>query len=156
MLCAIYNTPIRAKLVNVILKWQRKFGVAPAITGALAEYDAARLVGHTHATLEEDCAERTAVTKGYDFTFEGKRYQVKANRPSGRPGSTVTLVGKANNYEWDYLIWVLYNRQYIIQEVWKWDRQSYQQAFHKQKRISPKDMRTGAGICIFQACPACA
>jgi hypothetical protein len=33
---------------------------------------------------------RTAVSKGHDFTYNGLRYQVKANRPSGKPGSPVT------------------------------------------------------------------
>jgi TonB family protein len=45
-----------------------------------------------------------AVSKGYDFLHDGLHYQVKANRPSGKPGSPVTLVAKAKNYEWDCLV----------------------------------------------------
>ena len=47
---------------------------------------------------------RTAVTRGCDFILNELRYQVKANRPSGKRGSFVTLVGKASNYDWDRLI----------------------------------------------------
>ena len=64
---------------------------------------------------------RSAVTKGYDFTHNGCRYQVKANRPSGKPGSPVTWVSKVNNYDWDKLIWILYDRNYVVQEAWEWD-----------------------------------
>src|SRR5207247_7547682 len=38
----------------------------------------------------------------------GLRYQIKACRPSGKPGSFITWVPKATNYEWDRLVWLLY------------------------------------------------
>jgi hypothetical protein len=38
--------------------------------------------------------DKTAVAKGLDSEWSGYRYQVKANRPSGKPGSRVTLVPK--------------------------------------------------------------
>ena len=59
--------------------------------------------------------DRTAVAKGLDFEWSGCRYQVKANRPSGKPGSRVTLVPKPKNYDWDRLIWILYNVDYEIE-----------------------------------------
>ncbi len=36
---------LRDQLVNIALKWQNKYGVAPAITSAISEYDAAMAVG---------------------------------------------------------------------------------------------------------------
>ena len=51
---------------------------------------------------------RTAVTRGTDFCCNGLRYQIKACRPSGKPGSFITWVPKATNYEWDRLVWLLY------------------------------------------------
>ncbi len=36
---------LRDQLVNIALKWQNKYGVAPAITSAIPEYDAAMAVG---------------------------------------------------------------------------------------------------------------
>ena len=36
---------LRDKLIQVALEWQAKFGVAPQITTAVSEYDAAMLVG---------------------------------------------------------------------------------------------------------------
>lgn len=107
---------IRGRLVATALEWESRFGVAPQITSAIAEYDAAQLVGHSDESYAADCVGRTAVTRGADFSCRGIRYQVKANRPSGKPGSPVTKVGKASNYEWDRLIWLLYDRFYVLQE----------------------------------------
>ena len=36
---------LRDDLVKITLEWERKFGVAPGITGSVSEYDAAMLVG---------------------------------------------------------------------------------------------------------------
>jgi hypothetical protein len=134
---------LRSRLVSVALEWERAFGVSPAVTSALSEYDAARLVGHSDVTFNEDCIGRTAVTKGCDFRFNGVRYQIKANRPSGKPGSFVTLVSQARNYDWDRLIWVLYDKSYVIQEAWEWECELYKTAFGSRTRLSPKDMRLG-------------
>jgi len=134
---------LRQQLVDVALSWERTFGVAPAITGALSEYDAACLIGHTNVSLASDCVGRTSVTRGCDFTFRGLRYQVKANRPSGKPGSFVTLVAKAKNYDWDRLLWLLYDREYVLQEAWEWETDAYRAAFDRKNRLSPPDMRLG-------------
>ena len=136
-------TDLRTQLVNVALAWERRFGVAPAITGAISEYDAARLVGHTDDSLSADCAGRSAVTRGCDFTLDGVRYQVKANRPSGRRGSFVTKVAHARNYEWDRLLWLLYDREYTLVEAWEWPVEEYRAAFEHRARLSPVDMRRG-------------
>jgi hypothetical protein len=75
---------LRKTLVAGALEWERRYGVAPAITSAISEYDAARLVGHSPKSFGQDCVGRTAVTRGTDFCHNNVRYQVKANRPSGR------------------------------------------------------------------------
>lgn len=136
----------RQQLVEAALTWEKAFGVAPSITSALSEYDAALLVGFTLEAYSESMQDRTSVQKGYDFEFNGARYQVKANRPSGKPGSFVTLVPKAKNYEWDFLIWILYSRQYEIQEAWHWGVSAYKKAFHNVTRLSPKHYRNGNRI----------
>jgi hypothetical protein len=140
------DAALRARLVDIALEWERRFGVAPQITSAISEYDAARLVGHTDESFSADCIGRTAVSKGCDFTREGLRYQVKANRPSGKPGSPVTKVAKASNYDWDRLLWLLYDRSYVLQEAWEWDAASYRAAFHDQAHVRPPDMRRGRRI----------
>jgi len=137
---------LRDKLVSVALEWQSKFGIAPHITAAIAEYDAAMLVQCSENEYCQQMQTRTAVGKGYDFIFKGDRYQVKANRPSGKPGSPVTLVPKAKNYEWDYLIWVLYDTNYRIQEAWVWPVSAYKLAFENRSRLSPSDMRQGKSL----------
>jgi hypothetical protein len=137
---------LRPTLVDTVLEWERRYGVAPSITSAISEYDAALLVGHSPESFGRDCVGRTAVTRGTDFCFEGRRYQVKANRPSGKPGSFVTLVAKASNYDWDRLIWILYDREFVIQEAWEWTAEAYRAAFDTVSRASPAHMRRGKRI----------
>jgi hypothetical protein len=137
------DASLRSRLVAVALEWERAFGVAPQITSAVSEYDAALLVGHSDASFSQDCIGRTAVSRGADFSRHGLRYQVKANRPSGKPGSPVTKVGKASNYEWDRLIWLLYDRHYVLQEAWEWESGAYREAFDAQAHVRPPDMRRG-------------
>ena len=134
---------IRDQLVKIALEWERKFTVMPRITSEISEYDAAILVGCDEKLYTILKKGMTAVTKGYDFIHNNKRYQIKANRPSGKPGSDVTLVGKANNYEWDILIWILYDEKFHIKEVWKFDVDNYKELFDQKKRLSPDDMRKG-------------
>lgn len=141
---------IRKSLVTLALEWQEKFGVAPAITSSLSEYDAAILVGMSEEEYSEFMQSQTAVQKGYDFIFNDIRYQVKANRPSGKPGSKVTMVPKASNYNWDILVWVLYNKEYDVQEAWLWPAALYRDEFENIKRLSPAHYRNGKNL--FQAC----
>ena len=103
---------LRNKLIDTALQWQERFGVAPSITSAISEYDAALLVGMTENEYSDYMQDKTAVSKGADFIFNKTRYQVKANRPSGKKGSFVTMVPKATNYEWDKLIWILYDKNW--------------------------------------------
>jgi hypothetical protein len=134
---------IRDKLVRIALEWQEKFGVAPAVTSAISEYDAAKLLGCSEVIYSAYMENATAVRKGYDFIHKDKRYQIKANRPSGRKGSKVSLVKKPTNYEWDFLIWILYDRKYVMQEAYKWGVKGFQSKYQDKIRLSPKDMRSG-------------
>ena len=129
--------------MTTALAWQGAYGVAPAITSALSEYDAAKLVKLTDEEYSAAMKGRSAVAKGADFVWQGVRYQVKANRPSGLPRSNVTWAPKATNYEWDVLIWILYDREYRITEAWRWDREPYRTEFHLVKRLSPKHYQRG-------------
>ena len=137
---------IRSNLVKVALEWQEKFGVAPQITSTISEYDAAILVGMSEPDYSNFMQSQTAVQKGYDFIFNNVRYQVKGNRPSGKPFSKVTMVPKATNYDWDILVWVLYNKEYEIQEAWAWPVTSYKEEFHHTKRLSPAHYRGGQNL----------
>jgi hypothetical protein len=143
------NEKLRQNLVDLALEWECQYGVAPSIISAISEYDAAtRLVGMSD--IEYSCymqeQNRTAVSSGHDFDYKNIRYQIKANRPSGKPGSKITNAGKARNYEWDILIWIRYNKEYKIEEAWSWERDKYIEAFASAKRISPADMRRGLRI----------
>lgn len=139
---------LRNKLVDVALQWQAYFGVAPSITSSISEYDAAMLVGMSEREYSDYMRDKTAVAKGTDFIYKKIKYQIKANRPSGKKGSFVTMVPKASNYEWDRLIWILYDKNYVMQEAWEWNVEDYKAAFENKKRLSPKDYRKGA--CLYQ------
>ena len=139
---------LRNKLVDTALQWQERFGVAPSITSAISEYDAALLVGMTENEYSDYMQDKTAVSKGADFIFNKTRYQVKANRPSGKKGSFVTMVPKATNYEWDKLIWILYDKNYVMQEAWEWCVKDYQAAFDGIKRLSRNHYRNGK--CLYK------
>lgn len=138
---------LREKLVEVALEWQDCFGVAPSITSVISEYDAAMLIGMPENEYSEYMQDKTAVNKGFDFVFRKIRYQVKANRPSGKKWSSVTMVPKASNYEWDSLIWILYDKSYVIQEAWEWKVEDYKHAFDNIKRLSPNHYRQGK--CLY-------
>lgn len=134
---------LRQELVEISMKWQSKYGVSPAITSAISEYDAALIVGMSDKEYSNYMQDRTAVSRGWDFVHNNIRYQIKAHRPSGKPGSKITNAGKAKNYDWDKLIWIRYDVEFNIQEVWCWDREAYINNFHTKVRISPEDMRQG-------------
>lgn len=139
---------LRNKLVEIALQWQERYGVAPSITSTISEYDAAMLVGMSENEYSAYMKDKTAVNKGSDFVFNNTRYQVKANRPSGKKGSFVTMVPKAANYEWDRLIWILYDKNYVIQEAWEWEVEEYKDAFDTIKRLSPDHYRKGR--CLYK------
>ncbi len=143
---------LRDKLVDLALTWEQTFGNAPHITAALSELDAALLVGCSIDEYAECMRGVTAVRRGHDFEFKGRRYQIKANRPSGKPGSFVTLVPKAKNFDWDVLIWILYNKSYEIKEAWSWEAASYRKEFELIKRLGPDHYRRGTCLPVPQNC----
>ena len=134
---------LRQQLIEVALAWELAHGNVPQITSVLSEYDAARLVGCTNQDYSKCMAGMTAVQRGYDFIHNNMRFQVKGNRPSGKRGSKVTWVPNPRNYEWDFLIWILYNETYEIQEAWQWRVADFIREFDHVIRLSPAHMRLG-------------
>lgn len=138
---------LRNRLIEVALEWEKHFGVAPSITSSISEVDAAQLVGMNEDAYCADGGRRTPVSKDVDFVCNGLRYQVTANRPSGKPGSPVTLVSQKTEmkrpFGWDRLIWILYDRLYVMQEAWEFTVEEYRHLFENEKRLSPEHMRKG-------------
>ena len=56
------------------------------------------------------------------------------------------MVPKATNYEWDRLIWILYDKNYVMQEAWEWNVEDYRETFENEKRLSPNDRQ---GHCLY-------
>jgi len=141
---------LREQLVKASLEWEDYFGVAPSITTVISELDAARIVGMNEDGYCANGDNRTAVTKDIDFVFNDIRYQVTANRPSGKKGSKVTWVKQKTEtkrpFGWHRLIWILYDRSYKIQEAWEFTADEYRAKFGVVTRLSPEDMRKGKRI----------
>ena len=137
---------LRSQLVGLALEWERAFGVAPQITSTVSEYDAARLLGMSESEYANAMTGATAVQRGHDFIHLGLRYQVKATRASGKPGSKITKVPQPRNYEWDRLIWLRYDPNYEIQEAWMWEVEPYRLALGELTRVSPEHMRGGIAL----------
>lgn len=141
---------IRDQLVQTALQWEKRFGFFPGqagITAAVSEYDAAMMLGLTEVNYIASIKGRSSVGRGHDFVFENKRIQVKANRPSGRPGSDVWNAGpKAKTKGWDILIYILYDKGYVMQEAYQFDRDAYETMFSNKESLRLEDMRRGTKI----------
>jgi len=137
---------LRNQMVAIALEWQRRYSVAPSITATISEYDAARLVGVPEERMADAIGDASAVRRGFDFSWDGVRYQVKANRPSGRKGSPVTKCAKASNYDFDVLLWLLYDPAYALQEAWRWDVADYERVCGPLVHVRPQHMRLGARL----------
>ena len=152
---------LREKLIDIALKWEEEYYVAPSITCAISEYDAKKAAVKQLKkekkkvnVIEEQ--NKTAVTRGHDFILEVEghqvKYQVKGSRPSDN-NKKVTKVSPArvdNSKHWDILIWVLYDQNYTIQKIVSWTYKKYKKKFKDKiennriiKRISNKEMLEG-------------
>jgi len=141
---------IRDQLVQIVLKWENMFGFFPGqagITAAVSEYDAAMMLGLNEAEYITSITGRGPVGRGHDFVFENKRIQVKANRPSGRPGDAVWNAGpKVKTDGWDILIYILYDKDYVRQEAYGFDCDTYERLFSDKKLLRLDDMRKGKNL----------
>ena len=74
---------LRRDLVKTALAWQKKYGVAPAITSAISELDAALLVGMSEEEYSDYMQNQTAVQRGLDFRFNGVKAQGRFRTDNG-------------------------------------------------------------------------
>jgi hypothetical protein len=141
---------IRDQLVQITLKWEEVFGFFPGqagITAAISEFDAAIKLGYSVLEYANSVKGRSPVGRGHDFVFNGKKVQVKANRPSGKPGSAVWNAGpKVDSAGWDILIYILYDKDYVVQECYQFDRDLYDRLFIDKKSLRLEDMRKGVKL----------
>ncbi len=133
-------------MVRIALEWQESFSVAPSITTAISEYDVAvRFLGMEPVEYAKLCQGKTAVQRHVDIVDRhGISFQVKANRPSGGPGSepTITSAKPSNlNCLWNGLFWVLYHMDYSIRECWFFAPGEFSKAFEGQKYVRPARIR---------------
>ena len=135
---------LRSRLCESALNWQEKYRTIPHIMSAISEYDAARIIGMS----EEEYAERRRGRGPTDFVHGGNRYRVRGLRREeggGRPNSLV-IHRRPTNYEWDYFIFILYNKSYEIREAWIWCAASYREYFDRNDNMTLNDMRLGENL----------
>lgn len=142
---------IRDQLVHTVLKWENLFGHFPGqagITAAVSEYDAAMMLGHDEVSYAASILGRAPVGRGYDFKFNNKRIQVKANRPGRRRGATVWNAGpRVATDGWDILIYILYNEDYVCREAYRFDSDEYERIFlGRTGNLRLEDMRMGTRL----------
>jgi len=65
--------------------------------------------------------------------------------------SKITKGAKANNYEWDYLIWICYDTKFNVTEARGFKVDLYKELFDQKKRLSPDDMRMGMDMLEISA-----
>jgi hypothetical protein len=137
---------LRDRLADVALEWENKYGVSlgtsPRVTPAIAEYDAARLIGVSEEKYGELDRGRG---NAFYFIYKGKRYRTRGSRHeslSERPEGTV-IYEKPTDFEWDYFIFILYRKSYVIEEAWLWEAASYKEFFDQNDKMSFNDMRQG-------------
>ena len=147
---------IRDQLVQTTLEWEKTFGFFPGqagITAAVSEYDAAIRLGLNQDQYRVSITGRSSVGRGYDFKFMNKKIQVKANRPSGRPGSDVWNAGpKVKTDGWHILIYMLNDKDYVIQEAYWFDCDTYERMFSNKEKLRLDDMRMGNKLPTAASC----
>jgi hypothetical protein len=136
---------LRDRLCEVASKWEEKYRARLSIISAIAEFDAARIIGLS----EEEYVERERGGRfSSGFIFREMRYRVMGTQRKElgeRPGSTV-IHKKPTNYDWDYLIWIRYNKLFVIEEVWRWNVVAYKEYFHQRDSMTLNDMRLGENL----------
>ncbi len=136
---------MRDQLVKIALQWEERFGFFPGqagITATVSEYDAAMMLGLSETGYINSVKGRSSVSRGHDFVFENKKIQVKANRPSGLPSSNVWNAGKkTKKIGWDILIYILYDKDYVMREAYKFDRNLYERMFSNKESLRLEDMK---------------
>jgi len=137
---------LREQLIKLCLDWEKLLGVAPHITGAISEFDAMKLIGMSEKEILDESKDKTSRQKGHDFIHNDVKYQVKANRPSYRKNSPVTITAKAKNYDFDKLIWILYNQEFVIQEAYEWNVNEYKEKCEFLKQVRPVHLRQGKRV----------
>lgn len=53
---------------------------------------------------------------------------------------------KKKPFGWHRLIWMLYDRSYILQEAWEFTADEYREKFEHLTRLSPTHMRQGRSL----------
>lgn len=136
----------RKSLIDIALAWEKDIGNFPKITSAISEYDAATMiVGMSHEQYASSMLGVSQVRKGFDFEFQGVRYQIKADRIGpgrGEPSAN----RKPSNWCWDKFIWIKYNDIFHPLEAWLWNVKDFRERFENFKSVRPKQLRLGLRV----------
>lgn len=100
-------------------KYKKLTGKPLGVTGELAEYNAAKLLG---LKLEK------ARTAGYDATDADKKIQIKGRCFAEKPKPGQRLGSIRLDHEWDSVLLVLMNEDFDVLEMWEATRPEVEKA----------------------------
>lgn len=135
-------------LINISLKWEKEYGIVPKILPEILKYDAVIYIDYDLDAYAKQIKTRKTNPSGYDILFKGKKYLVKGGRRIGENISTISPMDKPKNKNWDYLIWILYDQEFKVLEVWQWENKVFYKKFQNKTRITADKMRTGKYLYI--------
>jgi hypothetical protein len=135
---------------NLAIKYKVLTGKPPGITGEVAEYEAARLLG---LELAE------ARTPGYDALRGSERIQIKGRviGSNARPGQRMGALRL--EHEWDAVLLVILDEEFNVTEIWEAGRKAVEAALAKpgskarnQKGALPVNTLKQIGMLVWRLC----
>jgi len=125
-----------------VLELEKKFGITSRITGGLGEYDAAMQLGFSEKEYSDYMEKVAPVRADYDFEYKGKKYQVKAHHPASVKITTaifsIPALLKYKKYKWDYLIYIVYDKEYAIERMKRIGRKKFEKEYGNRMSLSLK------------------
>lgn len=111
---------ILAAAKNVAVRFKKLTGKPLGITGEIAEFSAAKLLGLELAEARQ---------AGYDaIDSSGRKIQIKGRCLPEKPGPGQRLGSIRLDHEWDNVLLVLLNQSFEVIEMWEADRPAVQEA----------------------------
>lgn len=111
---------ILAAAKNVAVRFKNLTGKPLGITGEIAEFSAAKLLGLELAEARQ---------AGYDaIDSSGRKIQIKGRCLPEKPGPGQRLGSIRLDHEWDNVLLVLLNQSFEVIEMWEADRPAVQEA----------------------------
>ena len=134
---------LRTTLVALVPEWEKRYGVAPFITAAVSEYDAARLVGHTPETFFAGLRGSHGSYSRHGLLLQRSSVSDQSLSAQRKTRFVHYLGAKSNELRMGSTGLASVCGEFQLLEAWEWYVADYQSSFDTIKRLSPAHMRTG-------------